>query len=58
MGNYLVHKTILILKQFLSCMYRLREKSLGKLRKVFASTDILVEVGVNQYYFVTIFFPD
>lgn len=37
-------------------MYSLQKKSLGKLRKTFSLNDILMEVKVNQYYFVTDFF--
>lgn len=56
MGIYLILKIILILINsfFLACIDL--GKSLGKFRKIFASTDILVEGRVNQYYFVTIFF--
>lgn len=49
-GIYLILKVIWIFINsfFFACIV------LGK--KTFASTDILVEVGANQYYFETLFF--
>lgn len=57
MKIYIIPIIILVLINIFFFMYSLRKKkSLGNHGKTFASTDILVEVKVNQYYFETDFF--
>lgn len=57
MGIYLILLIILILINiFLLHVQSKKKNSLGKLRKTFSLNDILMEVKVNQHYFVTDFF--